>query len=353
MEVMVQHAKNDLIPTPFLPIPKTTTTTNILQNLLTTHPTNLPHYMPIRPSQSLLPRHLTPTNLLTLYRHHRAMSAAPPPTRPIKILFLHGFTQSGPLFAAKCGALRKTLTKAFPAGITLSFPTAPLRLSPTDVSFLHGNNNEEKNEGGEAEEVDAWAWWRRKGDGEPYTYEGLDIGLGRIAEVLKEEGPFDGVVGFSQGGAAAAMVASLLEPGRREAFQSLHAAGGGIAFPDSFTGDVDGYVHPPLKFAVSYSGFAARGQNPYQAFYDPKIETPVLHFLGSLDTVVEESRSLALVDACQNSEGRVVYHPGGHFLPSTQKASVNALIGFIKEVLHQAEGPHKEEESVEDMDVPF
>ena len=309
--------------------------------------------MPARPLQPFIPRNITLTNLRALW-HFRSMAAAPPPSRPIKILFLHGFTQSGPLFSAKCGALRKTLQKAFPAGITLSFPTAPLRLSPTDVSFLHG---EEKKDGGAAEEdeVDAWAWWRRKGDSEPYTYAGLDEGLRRIAEVLASEGPFDGVVGFSQGGAAAAMVASLLEPGRREAFEKLQNQGG-MRFPASFesdTGYVEGCIHPPLKFAVSYSGFAARGQNPYHAFYEPKIKTPVLHFLGSLDTVVEESRSLALMEACEESEGRVVYHPGGHFLPSTQKASVNALIGFIKDVLHKAEGPNKEEESVEDMDVPF
>jgi pimeloyl-ACP methyl ester carboxylesterase len=313
-----------------------------------------------RPAQLLSPRHLTPTNLVALWHYTRTMSAAPPPTRPIKLLFLHGFTQSGPLFAAKCGALRKTLAKAFPAGITLSFPTAPRRLSPTDVSFLHGGN-ESKNQGGgeeEEEEVDAWAWWQRKGSsGSAYTYEGLDEGLGRIAQVLRDEGPFDGVVGFSQGGAAAAMVASLLEPARRDAFQSLHAAGGGIPFPASFAADADAdehrAIHPPLKFAVSYSGFAPQGPNPYRAFYEPRIETPMLHFLGSLDTVVEESKSLALVEACENSEGRVVYHPGGHFLPSTQKASVNALIGFIKEMLHQAEGEPKEEESVEDMHVPF
>ena len=305
-----------------------------------------------RPPQPFIPRNLTITNLRALW-YFRKMAAAPPPSRPIKILFLHGFTQSGPLFSAKCGALRKTLQKAFPAGITLSFPTAPLRLSPTDVSFLHG---EEKKDGSEAEEeVDAWAWWRRKGDSEPYTYAGLEEGLSRIAQVLRDEGPFDGVVGFSQGGAAAAMVASLLEPGRREAFEKLQSEGG-MRYPESFesdTGYVEGCVHPPLKFAVSYSGFAARGRNPYHAFYEPKIKTPLLHFLGSLDTVVEESRSLALVEACEESEGRVVYHPGGHFLPSTQKASVNALIGFIKEVLHKAEGPKQEEESVEDMDVPF
>lgn len=306
--------------------------------------------MPACPTQPLIPRNLTISNLRALWHFRNMAAAAPPPSRPIKILFLHGFTQSGPLFSAKCGALRKTLQKAFPAGITLSFPTAPLRLAPTDVSFLHG---EDKKDGAhdDSEEVDAWAWWRRKGDSEPYMYAGLEEGLARIAEVLKAEGPFDGVVGFSQGGAAAAMVASLLEPGRREAFEKLQKDGG-MRYPESFESDT-GCVHPPLKFAVSYSGFAAKGLNPYHAFYEPKIKTPVLHFLGSLDTVVDESRSLALVEACEESEGRVVYHPGGHFLPSTQKASVNALIGFIKDVLHKAEGPKKEEESVEDMDVPF
>jgi predicted esterase len=296
----------------------------------------------------------TPTNLLI--RHHwRTMAAAPPPTRPIKLLMLHGYTQSGPLFQAKTGALRKTLSKAFPSGIELVYPTAPLRLTPADESFLTGN---EKDEGKpeEEQEIDAWAWWRRKGDGEPYTYEGIEVGLAHVAKVLKEQGPFDGVVGFSQGGAAAAMVASLLEPGRREAFEKLQPEGG-MRFPESFeedSGYVEGTIHPPLKFGVSYSGFAARGKNPYHAFYEPKITTPILHFLGTQDVVVEEARSLALVKACTHSEEKyVVYHPGGHFLPSTQKASVNALIGFIKEVLQGEEQGKKEEESVEDMDVPF
>lgn len=286
------------------------------------------------------------------------MAAAPPPSRPIKILMLHGYTQSGPLFQAKTGALRKTLQKVFPAGVELVYPTAPIRLTPADESFLAGNGTSKDSEGKdekEQEEIDAWAWWRRKGQGEPYTYEGIEDGLGKVAHVLKTEGPFDGVVGFSQGGACAAMVASLLEPGRREAFETKQSQGG-MRYPESFeadTGHVEGTIHPRLKFAVSYSGFAARGKNPYQAFYEPKITTPMLHFLGTQDVVVEEARSLALVEACEHNEDRyVVYHPGGHFLPSTQKTSVNALVGFIKEVLHGDEG-EKKEESVEDMDVPF
>jgi fermentation-respiration switch protein FrsA (DUF1100 family) len=298
----------------------------------------------------LLPRHLTLRNLLTQY--HYLKMTAPPPSRPIKLLMLHGYTQSGPLFQSKTGALRKTLAKAFPAGITLSYPTAPLRLSPADESFLA-----DAAAASDGEELDAWAWWRRKSappngavEGAPaYTYDGLEVGLGHIAQVLRDEGPFDGVVGFSQGGACAGMVAALLEPGREAAFEKLHKEGKGVAFPEAFKGE----VHPPLKFAVSYSGFAPIGEHPYVAFYEPKIKTPVLHFLGSLDAVVEEKRSLALAEACEVSEGRIVYHPGGHFLPSTQKASVNALIGFIKQILYEAEGEKKKEESVEDMDMPF
>ncbi|KAF2132370.1 dihydrofolate reductase [Dothidotthia symphoricarpi CBS 119687] len=279
------------------------------------------------------------------------MTTLPPPTRPLNILFLHGYTQSGPSFQAKTGALRKTLQKAFPAGITLHYPTAPIRLHPADVPWQL-----EKDTSAEAEEaeVDAWAWWRRKGDADsgPYTYEGLEEGLSRIADVLRRSGPFDGVVGFSQGGAMAGMVASLLEPGRRSAFEAAYSTGG-MQYPSSF----EALDHAPLKFAVSYSGFAAQGENPYRAFYEPKIATPVLHFIGSQDVVVLEERSLALVRACVGrGEGDVVYHPGGHFLPSTQKACVNALVGFIKGVVADGEGDgegKKEEESVEDMDVPF
>lgn len=308
--------------------------------------------MPRRPPFPHLLSQLSPSRLRTRIHWSIMSTSAPPPSSPLKILMLHGYTQSGPLFQAKTGALRKTLQKSFPAGVELVYPTAPIRLTPADESFL-GNTLNGKDREGEEQEIDAWAWWKRKGSGtgsvEPYVYEGIETGLATIADVLKTQGPFDGVVGFSQGGACAAMVASLLEPGRKEAFDA-NLQQGGTSFPESFEGN----FHPPLKFAVSYSGFAALGQNPYHAFYEPKIKTKMLHFLGTQDVVVEEKRSLALVEACERREERyVVYHPGGHFLPSTQKASVNALIGFIKEVMAEEKGEKKEEESVEDMDVPF
>lgn len=303
------------------------------------------------------------------------MSTTPqPPTTPtsprkLKILMLHGYTQSGPLFHAKTRALEKNLDKAFPpspkpghlpsypGGVHLVYPTAPIKLSVADIPGYDTDGAS-----ADQEDPEAYAWWRRKGDGEPYRYEGMEKGFQRLADVIKEEGPFDGAIGFSQGGAMSGMIASLLEDGRREAFANAQSKGG-MRFPESLekdTGDGTDRVQPPLRFAVSYSGFGAADNEIYQAFYEPKIATPMLHFIGSVDTVVEEARSLYLVDACVDGKGkpggasRLVYHPGGHFLPSSQKQYVAALVAFIRDIVGGApEGTAKEEESVEDMDMPF
>ena len=194
------------------------------------------------------------------------------------------------------------------------------------------------------------------------VYEGLEEGLGAVAQTIREEGPFDGVIGFSQGAAAAGMVASLLEGReRKEAFEKAAEGGaGGMGYLGSFLseeengeeGGVDGFVQRPLKFAVCYSGFRAPGRR-YAAFYEPRIRTPVLHVLGQLDVVVDEVRARGLVSACEGGEGRVVVHPGGHFVPS-QKPWLDAVVGFVRECVGEKE-VKREREGVkaEDMDVPF
>lgn len=312
-----------------------------------------------------------PASLSTCRKFLRSMAAngtGSDGPRKLKILMLHGFTQTGHLFEIKTKALKKSLDKSippapkprhlpsYPGGVELVYPTAPIRLDPTDVPGFENLVDATQ------ESPEAFGWWRRKGDAEPFVYVGMERGFETIAQTLREQGPFDGVLGFSQGGAAAGMVASLLEEGRREAFEKAQAKGG-MRYPDSFvndTGFIEEVVHPPLKFAVSYSGFGASTNALYQAFYEPKIATPMLHFLGTVDTVVSEERSLRLVEACMDGRGReggvdrVVYHPGGHFLPSSQRQYVSALVGFIREAVGEGgEKPAEKEERVEDMDVPF
>lgn len=158
------------------------------------------------------------------------------------------------------------------------------------------------------------------------------------------------------------MLTALLETGRKDAFETIKTKGG-MEIPEALVesmGHIEETVQRPLKFAVSYSGFGATTNALYTAFYEPKIQTPMLHFLGSADTVVEEARSLRLVDACVDGRGvdrqRLVYHPGGHFVPSSQRRSVGVLIAFIREICggdQRASAKAKEEESVDDINVPF
>lgn len=266
---------------------------------------------------------------------------------PLKILMLHGYTQSGQLFHAKTRALEKHLQKAFPGSI-LSYPTGPLRLKPSDVPGFDTTNSSDNDD----VEAAAHGWWRRSNTADPPEYVGMEDGFSEVAKTLTTEGPFDGVAGFSQGAALAAMVSSLLEGQRRkDAFQVFHSQSSlSISFPSSFL-DLQ---HPPLKFCIMYSGFVAPGER-YRAFYDPHISTPSCHFIGSLDSVVEEKRCQALVAAFGGEpKAQVVFHPGGHFLPSSRQF-LDLLVDFIRNVIRpDVQKTTKEaEEPVEDMDVPF
>ncbi|KAL8772091.1 MAG: hypothetical protein Q9209_002757 [Squamulea sp. 1 TL-2023] len=289
-------------------------------------------------------------------------SKAPPePQTPLRILMLHGYTQSGSLFYSKTRALHKALAKALPThSIHLSYPTGPIHLDPADIPGYNGPSTEEV----ERDLEPAYGWWRRKDMPHPskkeeteIVYTGIQEGLTRIAETIREEGPFDGVIGFSQGACAAGMVASLLEHGREDAFSSFTPQKEGMErepFPPSFTV----LLHPPLKFAIIYSGFIAPGTR-YNGFYNPSLKTPTLHFLGALDAVVEEGRSQGLISVCESA--KVVTHPGGHFLPS-QRPWLDAAVGFVKECLEKTANADRDtgkddmkgkEEKVEDMEVPF
>jgi pimeloyl-ACP methyl ester carboxylesterase len=238
-----------------------------------------------------------------------------------------GYTQSGPLFRAKTRALEKLLAKTLsPISLlpVLFYPTAPNRLLPSDYPGFtpaapqEGGDSYSPN-GGDAKEEDlpdTWAWFRK--DEAHNTYRLFNEGMATIAQSIREAGGIDGVCGFSQGGAMAAFVAAALEPAR--------------AVPDGPSGDWarqlrDANGGRPVKFAVSWSGFYATGVEELQWLYEPKIATPTLHYIGSLDVVVDESRSRALVERCEDPV--VVVHPGGHHVP-VSKEWVMPLAGFIR-----------------------
>ncbi|KAH0344894.1 FSH1-domain-containing protein, partial [Aureobasidium melanogenum] len=263
-------------------------------------------------------------------------------SRKLKILMLHGYTQSGPLFQAKTQRIKKLLEKSLASlpiktevpinGIELFYPTGPFKVSSADLN------------GAEVRE-DANGWWKLRDRGE--TQEGVETGLDQVAKVLKEHGPMGGVMGFSQGAALAAMVVSVLESNREVAFGKVT---GGMEFPQQ----IKELQHPPLRFGVCFSGLLNKHE-AYTAFYEPKIQTPVLHVLGSMDTIVEESESLALAERCADGgKGTVIRHAGTHTVPTSDR-DIAAVIQFIRNAfpLEDASPKKDDEEDVLDMDMPF
>ena len=157
------------------------------------------------------------------------------------------------------------------------------------------------------------AWWKARDDG---TYDGWDETVSFLNEQLEEHGPFDAIMGFSQGACLAGLMASALEKPERMPGLKLRSDQG------------------PLKVCVAISGFRSR-EPRHKMLFEEKIRTPMLCVLGKEDFIVDageihcfehrpstdtdpttclSDRSKTLTDACANV--RVEWHEGGHATPS-------------------------------------
>ncbi|KAI6115993.1 serine hydrolase FSH [Pisolithus sp. B1] len=216
-----------------------------------------------------------------------------------KILMLHGFAQNGDIFSKRLGALRKAMGE----GIELVFIDGPIILhgvdlggGPSDLS-LNSLDAAEAIAASSDPALTPRAWWRA--NPERTRAQGLEESLVALRDVLQRD-RFDGVFGFSQGAAMAALLAALLEkPHVYEPFL------------------VDGKApHPRFQFCVAVSGF--RVSDPISdRILEDSYETPTLHVIGKTDVIVVEERSKGLLKVSANA--RVEVHDGGHFVPSQAK----------------------------------
>jgi len=120
-------------------------------------------------------------------------------------------------------------------------------------------------------------WWFADREDGFTKFRGVEPTLEYLRQIITEKGPFQGVWGFSQGGACAAMVASLM------ADPSLHPV---------FAAPGPNWPPPPLQFAVIVGGFLPLDPT-CKAMFDTKVPTPSLHVLGRGDTIVGQGRSRA------------------------------------------------------------
>lgn len=190
---------------------------------------------------------------------------------------IHGYRQSAKSSREKTGSFRKGLKKY----ADLVYFTAPNKI-PT-VSVTDENSSEE------------YGWWFSKQQNSLSfnAHEQSEIDPGHEASVdlirktFIEQGPFDGLLGFSQGATMTAHICALREQGETP-FQ--------------------------FKFAILCAGFKSRS-TAHQKYYSRPITCPVLHVYGDTDQVIPKEMSLDLHELFTDST--VLNHPGGHYLPAT------------------------------------
>lgn len=240
----------------------------------------------------------------------------------MKLLMLHGYTQNGNNFQRKLRKLEQRLHTIFP-GSEFVWPEGPLQLCASGVPGYDLASNEKQYL--EGPELRAWFHLQNMQVNPP---QGLLQSIDMLAEVLERDGPFDGVIAFSQGTVLAAILASLLQgKSRHEAFQEhLQTSRDIMPYPEAFK-DIQ---HPPFKFGILYAG---RVFEPtyFNWLYNPPIETSFCHFVGKWDPMVApEERDLVLTKLSSGPDSRTITHCGGHFVP-VDDLNTDHVVDFLAE----------------------
>lgn len=195
--------------------------------------------------------------------------------RTLRILCLHGFRSSGAQLQSQMRAL---LTGLEPS-VEFIYPNAP--------PLASGGN----------------AWWNATPiDGaEPSArrYEGWTETRAWATAYFAENQPIDGVFGFSQGAALAALLVGLRAPPLRFAFALL----------------VSGFVSKDPAHAALYDAHA-------------NFELPSLHLIGLADRIVPPVASHVLAARFQSPQ--IVEHQGGHVIAASSEVR-GALSAFLSE----------------------
>ncbi|XP_071111444.1 esterase OVCA2-like [Haliotis cracherodii] len=198
----------------------------------------------------------------------------------LRILCLHGYRQNGQTFRERTGAFRKITKKH----AELVFITAP-NIVPS------GKGSEDE----ESSHSDERGWWFSHED-DSYSAQdvsecckGCDESVEMVKRSILEQGPFDGILGFSQGACMLSLICCLRE---RD--------------PDLFK----------FNFAIFIAGFKSRCI-PHESFYETLVTIPTLHVFGDTDKVIPKEMSEALLPCYK--EPVILQHPGGHFIPASSQ----------------------------------
>lgn len=207
----------------------------------------------------------------------------------LRILCIHGYRQNVASFRERTGALRKLLKKH----VDFFFLSAP-HVIPEQQNLARPEGEQER------------GWWFSKPDKSYYALEKTDCDLGfqtsleTIRKTFEDQGPFDGVLGFSQGAAFVPLLGVTKQKER------------------------DGPIQ--FRFAILVAAFKSL-VSPHSEYYETSLmDVPSFHIIGSSDAVIpsEASEELATLCTCAT----VYRHDGGHYIPASGQLKA-ALVEFL------------------------
>ncbi|CAH8382867.1 unnamed protein product [Eruca vesicaria subsp. sativa] len=137
-------------------------------------------------------------------------------------------------------------------------------------------------------------------------YTNFEKCLEYLEDSMIKLGPFDGLIGFSQG--------SILSGG----LPGLQAKG--IALQKV----------PKIKFIIIIGGAKFKSTKLIENSYSSIMEIPSLHFLGETDFL--RPYGTELIDSFKNPV--VVHHPKGHTVPRLDEKSLEKVTAFLDTIEH-------------------
>jgi predicted esterase len=159
-----------------------------------------------------------------------------------------------------------------------------------------------------------YEWWNATKDEDgKTTYVGLEDSLEKVERMFLNEGPFDGVLGFSQG---ATLTTVLTAKGAVE---------GWGPFRDATRGD----ARDPLTFVVCVSGMLARTREAADLYSAAKNScTPSLHVIGDADRVMPPGLSERA--AAHFRDAATARHAKGHVIPKLEGETLEIVRAFFQ-----------------------
>lgn len=247
-----------------------------------------------------------------------AIASRVEPARPLRILVLHGFRQNASNMRGRMAALRKRL------GNVAEFVYVD---APHELPFYYTKSKPEQKPG-----LPRRGWvvlpeqlGTRAGDWEAapegldpaqYTrqHAGWDETEGSLLDFLGEHGPFDGIMGFSQGAMVASVIACMLCGNEPDRIRPAH-------------------IHPPFQFGIFCSGYPSYFSE-HRSLYrqnDP-IPCPSLHIFGGAghDRQISSRKSEELADLFCSKGRMIIRHDSGHLVPSN-KLYKDQYVSFLSQ----------------------